>query len=493
MLQPIPQLPGPAEQPLTETIIKKVALRFFRHYYKFRLRFEDQPVTAKYDLEGVGGIIADGFYSFKKPDGRPFTATFEATSIESKDEVVFKPEQRVLFWDGLAVTSILLVLLASINLRSGFHQLDNTKYLERLGILLILAGLTYGVFNLIAKIFRRYRYIYAVEQFKKYHADEQWIALGTDVFEDKNDKYLRELKSQCVYNGFGLMTIDPNLDPKIVITPSRHDIFAGKRKHVDFLAQKKMQEIEQKGRFDLAYGLFGNQLPGFLKRDKSVLRYRKSFHAQMAITAGCVVMLALIFIREMDNPEFQTVDKQEFTTNIAKSKSNNLEEPASYLGDSSSMPKPKKGTADGGYWDLNKAQEPASSNQNQETAPLADYDAPARQEESTSRGGESYLIYDCSRFYNFDGKKFIVEVGEFTVWDVARNQVESIRGKGIESAALLKTCFTEDGKGYLVYVGLIFNSADEASSQMESWLDSKAFTKTEMRNWKIRAIEPVVK
>ncbi|MCC6726298.1 MAG: hypothetical protein IT258_17455, partial [Saprospiraceae bacterium] len=224
------------DQQLTENIIKKVALRFFRHYYKFRLRFEDQPVTAKYDLEGVGGIVADGYYSFKKPDGKLFTATFEATSRESKDEVVYKPDQRVLLWDGLAVMSIVMVSLAFYNLRSPIHALDNTRFGER-AILLFLIGLfVWMLFVLIARNFRRYRYIYAVEQFKKYFADEQWIALATDVFENKEDKYLAELKSQCVHNGIGLLTIDRNLDPKILITPSRHDIFAGKRQVVDFMS-----------------------------------------------------------------------------------------------------------------------------------------------------------------------------------------------------------------------------------------------------------------
>ncbi|MEK7257216.1 MAG: hypothetical protein AAB316_20850, partial [Bacteroidota bacterium] len=109
---------------LTEDILKKVALRFFRHYYKYRLRYEDQPVTAKYDMEGVGGIVADGFYSFKKPDGRDFSATFEATSRASKNEVLFKHQVKVLFWDGLAIAAVATVFLFSLNSLYQFHRLD---------------------------------------------------------------------------------------------------------------------------------------------------------------------------------------------------------------------------------------------------------------------------------------------------------------------------------------------------------------------------------
>ena len=271
---------------LTEDIIKKVVLRFLRRHYKFRLRYEDQPVLAKYDLEGVGGIIADGYYSFTKTDGKPFTATFEATSKASKEEVIFKPQQKILFWDGMAIAAIFTVFLASLNLRQHFHPLDNTRLLERAALVLLVFGVFLTIFYLIARSFRRYRYIYAVEQFKKYYADEQWIALASDVFTDKEDKYLLELKNQCVFNGFGLLVVDEKLDPKIIITPSRQDIFMGKRRNVAFLPQTRMGERIIKSSFGKFWGLFGNKMPALLKKDTSVLRYRKTYYYQMLILTG---------------------------------------------------------------------------------------------------------------------------------------------------------------------------------------------------------------
>ena len=474
------------DQQLTENIIKKVALRFFRHYYKFRLRYEDQPVIAKYDLEGVGGIVADGYYSFKKPDGKPFTATFEATSKASKDEVLFRTDRRILLWDGLAVTGFVMVVLAFFNFQNKFHALDNTKLGERITLLLLAGALVFGLFYLIAKNFRRYRYIYAVEQFKKYFADEQWVALGSDVFEDKNDKYLRELKSQCVFNGIGLLTVDANLDPKILITPSRHDIFAGKRQSLDFQPQKQVRELEKKGQIELFSGLFSDR-----KKDKSVQRHRKSTHTQIALLIGSLVLLAVIFTKELENPDFKLVDKQEFTENIAKSKSNNLGEPETYLPDSSSMPKRKKSKSDGSFWTLQNPKETTAVPAESALAESSLRSAGSPDELTAKGSGE--IVYDCSRFYNFDGKKFIVEVGELSDYKVATATVQSIRGKGIYSAALLKSCFTEEKKGFLVYAGEIYNTASEASKEMDSWVSKNKLTKTEVRNWKIRAIEPILK
>jgi hypothetical protein len=475
------------DQQLTENIIKKVALRFFRHYYKFRLRYEDQPVTAKYDLEGVGGIVADGYYSFKKPDGKLFTATFEATSKESKDEVLYRADQRTLLWDGLAVTSLVMVALAFYNLRSPIHALDNTKFGERTALLILVGIMVLGLFALIARNFRRYRYIYAVEQFKKYYADEQWIALATDVFENQNDRHLGELKSQCVHNGIGLLTVDKNLDPKIIITPSRHDIFAGKRQVVDFMPSKQAQAIEQKGRLDIFPEIFS-----LTRKPKTLLRYRKSNHTQIALLTGSLALLAVIFMKELENPERQLVDRQEYTDKIAKSKSNNLTEPDAYLPDSTSLTKKKKDKPVGKFWALEK--ETVSVPAESPSELLAENNTrSAGGDELTEKGGSIDILYDCSRFYNFDGKKYIVEVGEFREYKMAAASVKTVRGKGLYCAALLKSCFTDEEKGYMVYAGEIYNSAEEASKEMDTWVAQRKLTKKDIGNWKIRAIEPVLK
>lgn len=476
---------------ITEDIIKKVVLRFLRRYYKFRLRYEDQPVQARYDLEGVGGIIADGYYSFKKTDGKPFTATFEATSKASRDEVTYKPQKQILFWDGMAVAAIFTVFMASLNLRYQFHSVDNTQIGERAALTLFVFGIFFLLFLLVARNFRRYRYIYAIEQFKKYFADEQWIALASDVFENAEDRYLRELKNQCVYNGFGLLMVDEKLDPKILITPSRQDIFMGKRKNVAFLSQNKMDELMNKGRFGPFWGIFGNKLPVLFQKDSSILRYRKTYYYQMLVLTGCLVFMGVIFSKELQNPAFTAVSKEKFTEEIARSKSNNLSEQETYLGDSASTPQRKKKRTDDSFWQLEKpAAEPLSPAE--EPPQFADNSKP-EEEVFTSRGIENYLIYDCSRFYNFGGKKFIIQEGTYTSWEDARQKLDQLREAGVESMALLLSCFSKTEKGFAVHVGLIYNT------EAEAWQEFGRIRKTQqpllknMKDWKIRAIEPVIK
>lgn len=485
-----------AQQQLTENIIKKVALRFLRQYYKFRLRYEDQPVTAKYDLEGVGGIIADGYYSFKKTDGRLFTATFEATGRESKDEVIFKPQLRTLFWDGVAVASIATLGISTFNYFFDLHLLDERTVLMRIGLMLLSMILSWTIFFIIAKNFRRYRYIYAVEQFKKYHADEQWIALAEDVFENSNDKHYRELQYQCVHNGFGLLQVSQNLDTKILVTPSRQDIFLGKRREVEFMPSKIVQQQTAQKKFNAAWAIFGSWLPDFLKSDDSLLRFRKSYNSQLGISALCILLVGFLFMKEMSLSGYQYVDQTEFRHSIARSQSNEVKEQPEVLGDSllpdnspnhkleelnSKLWKPKKPTS------IIKPATTPSSNTPTIKEPKIERIIPDDTEEIVvNQNSGKPIPYDCSRFFTFDTYKYIVQEGEYKAWNPAERRLALIRNSNIPSAALLKNCFFPGESGFMIYLGEIFNSPEEASTYIE---ELNASTQTVVRN--VRKLEIV--
>lgn len=485
------------ERSLTENIIKKVALRFLRQYYKFRLRYDDQPVIAKYDLEGVGGIVADGYYSFKKTDGKPFIATFEATGSDSIDEVVYKPENRVLFWDGLAVASIVTLVLTAINFFYDYHELDERELLLRIGMMLLVMLVSFGIFYFIAKNFRRYRYIYAVEQFKRYHADEQWIALGGDVFESSNDKRFRELKDQCVLNGIGLLKVDPNLDTKIMVTPSRQDIFMGKRKIVNFLPAEGNGKLPMKKELGLVSGVRA-MLPSILRKDDSIYRFRKAFYNQMFVATGCVLLIGLILFKEMQHAGYQTVDNTEFREDIAKPQSNEVPEQPEALGDSSLTTNTNQLELDEfnrSIWKP-KVEQPKKPPQKKFTPPPPEPNPPPVKtpvdttEIYINPSSEKAIAYDCTRFYNFESKKFIIEEGVYNTWPKAKKRLDVLRRNNIESAALLLACFTNAEKGYVIYIGMIYNSPEEASQKIESLRSTPKNVLSNVESMKIRTLYP---
>ncbi len=473
-------------EPLTENIIKKVALRFFRHYYKYRLRFEEQPVVAKYDLEGVGGVIADGYYSFKKVDGKTFVATFEATSIGTKSEVIFKAQQKILFWDGLAVASILTLFFAGINYFYGFHELTGEQVAIRMGLTLLVLVLSMVAYYFVAKNFSRYRYIYAIEQFKKYYADEQWVALASDVFPNSEDKYFRELKNQCVRNGFGLLMIDDKLDSKILITPSRQDIFMGKRRMVEFFSQNKLPAQLKNNKLAGEFNLWRSQLPELFQRDNSLTRYKKTFFNQMAIATLCLVLMGVIFSKELQNADYQVVDNQEFRDSIATSRSNNVPEQAEFLTDDMASAKKKKDQEK--YWDT------STQLKNEKETAIASIDQPSEKrgaaDEFTTKGGSAETAYDCTRYYNFDSPKYIIEEGVYPNWQATLNRLNALRKDRLECASLLLACFSKNEKGYVVYLGMIYNSREEA---MDEWsrLDKEQPNAIPNNKLKLRRLDPI--
>ncbi len=486
------------QQPLTENIIKKVALRFMRQYYKFRLRYEDQPVTASYDLEGVGGIIADGYYSFKKTDGKTFTATFEATSKASRDEVVFKPQMRILFWDGLAVASIVTLTLTAINYFQNLHLLDERTITIRISLLLSSMILSMLAFYLIAKNFRRYRYIYAIEQFKKYHANEQWIALADDVFDGHNDKYFRELKYQCIFNGFGIVQINQNLDTKILVTPSRQDIFLGKRKEVDFLPQKIAQQQQAVKKFDAKWALTQSWLPGFMKKKDSILRFRRSYNTQLAVTAFCFLLIGFLYIKEMELSGYQIVEKEEFKEDIAKSKSNEVREQPEVLGDSllpeTHIPNPD---IEEFNRSILKTEKRISAQKKEPQPPPPPKPKPQLPKEDTTQivvnqDNNKTLAYDCSRYFTFETYKYVVEENSYKNWSAAERRLALIRNSKIPSAALSKHCFFPDETGFFIYLGEIFNSPEEASQYIEELNTMSQSVIKNVRQLKITRLRPPV-
>lgn len=505
---PEPQLPA-SEEGLSEDVIKKVALRFMRQYYKFRLRYDDQPVVAKYDLEGVGGIVADGYYSFKKTDGRSFVATFEATSKKKQDEVLFKPQNQILFWDGLAVASLSALVFSAINHFYNYHQISEREFFMRAAMVLGVMAITFAIFYFIAKNFRRYRYIYAVEQFKRYHAEEQWIAIASDVFSvsdsdserfaKKQDRRFRELKEQCVLNGFGLLKVDANLDTKIVVTPSRQDIFLGKRKRVSFMSKEMVTKVKMNQDFGWK-GILRNLLPGGGKQDTdSVYRFRKKFYSQMLVAAGCFLLIGFMVVKEMDLSDYQSIDQQTFREDVAVSKSNNLAEQKDVVGDSSFTTNTNRLEQEEFnkkiYTEIGQKKKGGiKATENIVTKP--EPPNPKRPIDTTeiyinSGQNEESIAYDCTRFFNFETRKYIVEEGTYTDWKSAKRRLDVLRKNDLESAALLLACFSKNEPGYVIYLGLIYNSIEEASQKIESLRGVPKSVLRDVENMKIRSIYPV--
>lgn len=248
----------------SENDIKKAALAFLKTHYRYRPRTGE--VQWKLDMMTPDGIIADGVFSFEDDKGSLFLATFEATSFLTREEVIYKFVYTSMIWDGLAIASVWATLVLSYAL--GADALVVTQWGIWGGIWRMLTFIIIVVVGYIAlnRLRHRYRYIYAIEQFKRYHADEQWVAIGSDVFPNSDDPYLRELREQCIIYGFGLVSIRPNLDAQLLITPARHTLFGETRQAADFITESQWMQRFKNSRWVRMWNALRTGLPKVKQR-----------------------------------------------------------------------------------------------------------------------------------------------------------------------------------------------------------------------------------
>jgi cell division septation protein DedD len=232
---------------LSEDDVKRLFIPFLKGFYRDRYEPMPNSVQSSLDNVGEGGVVADGMLSFRKKDGTPFSCTFEATSRDKAGEVKYALNQVYFLWDcgAFALTCTALIYL--------FFSTRKLPWLISLGVtgnlgLLIGTGMI-GFFTwyFMMPKWKKYRYIFAIQQFKQYGADEQWIALANDVFPSPLDPFMIELKNQCIYNGFGLALVSRADGVRLLVSPSRTGIYGKDRQMIHWVTRSQWYQSMSQG------------------------------------------------------------------------------------------------------------------------------------------------------------------------------------------------------------------------------------------------------
>jgi len=458
---------------LTEKIIQKVTLGFLKTYYKYRPRMLKEPTVTSLNMRTSDGIIADGFYSFKKPNGQNFLATFEATCFNTQKEVTYKKQKQILFWDGLAVGSILTACAFTYGYAYDLLTVNEIGPWPSGGCILLSLLFFMMLYRLIGSTFSRYRYIYAVEQFKNYHADEQWIAIGHDVFSNPMDKHLKELKNQCVYNGFGLLAVDKNFEPKVLITPAREEVFKGKRKKRKFKEQSKAVSRFPTKSLPSVFGKMSDKLATLRKEEEeSLSRFSRSFTHQMLIVGVAMLFVGVIFVKELADADLIVMDKEEHFENIENlSKEGDKAEEMGILVDTAYANRKPTEPYKADWWLIENEklfrQQAADAGLEYASSTMA---TPIRNDRIdvllTLPTGE-YVAYDCERFMNFTGTKYVVEEGVYADFASASARMQFLASKSLTSNVLNLNCFEEKQSTFIVFFSELYHTKKDATFELE--------------------------
>ncbi|MEM9821956.1 MAG: hypothetical protein AAF985_12825 [Bacteroidota bacterium] len=453
---------------LSEDKIKRIALGFLKTYYKFRPRAEGKTV-ARYDVQTVDGIIADGYLSYPLESGADFIVTFEATSYDTHEEVIYKLQHRLLNWDSLAMAGLLTAFGFSLALAKQWISIQDFGLWGLLGLIVGSGLLAFYFLSMTLRLMQRYRYIYAIEQFKRYHADEQWIAIADDVFNGPNDRYLKELKNQCVYNGFGLLSVTRSEQAQMLITPSRQEVFGQTRSNLAIslrdqaFHQSRQQHIRRK--FN---ALWNRLLPrrSFIALD----RYQRNIYKQLTLFLISLGIIAGVFFRQLDYRLLEYVDEQAYETSISEKAKVLDAEKEGYLLDTARMP--SRGEENYSYLDhpleLIPDEVPESSKQSAQfelvEMELLEFNAqPNRSAEIyVTTDNNQRIEYNCERLYNFTGTIYLIQYAAHPTMGLAQQKIDEMEDKGFKMNVLWLGCFSKDQLDYVVYYDLLYNDREEA-------------------------------
>ncbi|HHH49697.1 MAG TPA: hypothetical protein ENK52_01815, partial [Saprospiraceae bacterium] len=452
-------------QPISENRIKRTALQFLKTYYKFRPRKGD--TTANYDMKTAGGIIADGYLSFVKPDGKIFTATFEATSKDTIGEIYYTLQRSLMFWDSFAFASLIAAFVASYCYTFNIYTIKTVGVVTSFAALgSVVLGVAF-IYFLISRNFSRYRYIYALEQFKRYHADEQWVALAEDAFENPEDKHLLELKHQCVYNGFGLIMVDSEAEPHLHITPARQELFKHKRKSLLFVERIKNDKANKMaenlaGKWDSFKSKFVVQ-----SKENNLLRYSKSYFSQVLLVLVSASLIGGIYYRQFMDTDIVYVDEKKYEAELSELAESAEPEVDEYFLDTPIVASNSVVEKYNGFEDDPPEFEAASSPPVKKTKKVqAKNDIEILV--STNKNGDAQG-YDCARFYNFKGTIYMAQDQLYERMENAVARMNLLKQKGISANVLYLGCFSSSLKVYAVYYDLLFPNKQEARDALKKF------------------------
>ncbi len=472
-------------QYLTENDIKHAAVSFLKSHYKHRSRLGE--TTTQTDMVTPAGTIADGHITYRTGFENDFLATIEATSYARADEVKYKKRNAHLNWDALTFGSIVtLFIFLFIYINKYFtieHEGVPIAIISTLSSILFFSLL----YRLIFGNIKNYRQIYALEQFKTYAADEQWVAVGIDVFENPDDKYLTELKRQCINNGFGLMIVEKDLEIRQSITPAKLPMDGKKRKKQEFLTTGENTTSNS----DITNRIFN--LVGWEKEK----RFRYDYKIQLLLIFLCWSIFFALLWKEWNKRNEIYVNNKKYRKELLKKKKE-LERESNFFIIDSGYVVAYDGTIreyDLGelqFYDQNEIRNWYDKNhQDSLWTLLNDRDHNNHQiildsinkllEKDKSiqpvtasikkkkpavkkKKPNSYSV--CKEYYAWKDTKFILKDGMYKSLKNAEYRVEQINLAGVVGGILRGGCFKDTKGYYMVYVDVIYTDLTKAESNL---------------------------
>ena len=443
---------------LTENAIKQLALGYLKSFYRLRNRAANTGTLTGLDMRGANNIIADGFLHYTDESGKVFSATFEATSQATRDEICYRPRTSHVIWDALVFSFFLLPTILAVAHIMGYFPLVAEEFYWRVFLFMATTPLWVGVYFVFFRRLPRYRYIFAIEQFKQYPADDQWVAFGYDVFAGLPEKYRLELQRQCTRYGFGLVEITAQRKPKLIMAPSRAENFVPKQSSFSFLPQGEWQKRLK----NLTLGPWQRVKKMLAERLQPVQNryfrwFPRTYYNQWSLMGlGLLALLFLVRIeyrmlpvnfpsekayrnRTLDKAEGQRPETEYFK----------VDAPIAGFYDSTFVP-----------YDMLVNEEQFDALIQTEGSDHADsISLPPVRIMVAEPGDEIALYYSCDRYNGLYETFYLIVDSVYQQQTAARRKLAYLNEQGLNSTAVWPPCLGGTGQGFLVFVDEIMQDS----------------------------------
>lgn len=501
--------------PLSEEDVKKAMLPFLKEFYKYRFEYKPDTLQSSLNNRTESGIVADGLVTFHKDNGEPFTCAYEATSSDKLEEVKFGLNGRLFLWDCIAFAASFCAIAYAYLYLKYFAFLNSLRLTGNLGLLIGLGMISFFCWYILMRGWKRYRHIFAIEQFKLYYADEQWVAIADDVFPTPLDPYFVELKNQCVYNGFGLVMLGKDGLSRPIATPTRASLYGKDRKMVDFLtearwyqnmAQMAANRPKMPDYIEISWNtlfrpvsyylidplkkfLWDLLIKPFAKNTATIDTYIRSFANQKLVAFLSTVVVSALLVNNLKHRDiiYEDADQWKGVIGAELEKNQNPEDMEGYVVDE--MPPTEKRRDANGI----AKQDPdpiyrstESVNEIDLSDGKSDAEVPETAEKpvehSSSDNERPYTEADETREHVaptamtekgncpaiVNAKGWIVQDNFFSTRDFAEDRLKQLKFRGLKAAILPMYCLTPGKSGFIVYFTELFPEERSARQQLES-------------------------
>ncbi len=190
---------------LVERTVQVAAQKYLEDYYKRKAKkgrmFSKIEVRTK---KPYGGFRADGFLAFKKRwTGELYVVSMESKSYKTLKAIKPFRDNKLWFKNSLWAGFLFAVGTGGFYAVVGF---DNAILgLMFFGLMFLLGFLGYGI---LSRNSFQHKMIAVLNQVEQYPANEKWISISEDSFEDIDKKGQDSFLKVCKSRGYGLIIVD---------------------------------------------------------------------------------------------------------------------------------------------------------------------------------------------------------------------------------------------------------------------------------------------